>query len=52
MSQNVNSIIKQNIQHKNRYVRTKISVDFHICVSVPLKEAFRIVYTKFEYSSQ
>ena len=36
ISQKVNSVIVQNFRHIYFYVKTKILIDFHICISVPL----------------
>ena len=36
ISQKVNSIIEQNLGHIKFYLKTKITVDFHICPNVRL----------------
>ena len=38
ISQNVNGITMQNLSHIVFYVKMKIALDFHICISVLLKE--------------
>ena len=38
ISQNVNGITLQNLSHIVFYVKMKIALDFHICISVLLKE--------------
>ena len=36
MCQKVNGVIMRNLQYITFYVKTKMSVDFHICISAPL----------------